>query len=182
MSLDERAIITARLELRAITLPIFEAVWTGDREEFERLMNASLPKAWPNRALIERAFTASPERIRADPEARLWGDRLMITRSHPPRCIGSVVFHGEPDEDGLVEVGYGVDEGSQGQGLATEAVRAAVEWAVAQPGVRVVSATTFPLHIPSIRVLEKCGLRRAGIRDHELLGELLVFELHCAHD
>jgi ribosomal-protein-alanine N-acetyltransferase len=179
VGLDERAIVTARLELRAITLPIFEAVWTGDRVGFEQLMQASLPKAWPNRALIERAFTASPEGIRADPEGRLWGDRLMITRSDPRRCIGSVVFHGKPDESGLVEVGYGVDDGSQGQGLATEAVRAAIEWAAAQPGVRVISATTFPLHIPSIRVLEKCGMRRSGFRDHELLGELLVFELSC---
>jgi RimJ/RimL family protein N-acetyltransferase len=42
--------------------------------------------------------------------------------------------------------------------------------------VRAVAATTFPVHLPSIRVLEKIGMRRIGVREHELFGELLVFE------
>jgi RimJ/RimL family protein N-acetyltransferase len=177
------SLFTPRLELTSITLALVEAVLKGDRAEAERAAGARLPGAWPNKALIERAFTVSLERIRADPAARLWGDRLMLSLVDPAtpqadrRVVGSVIFHGQPDDDGLVEVGYGVEEEQQGKGYATEAVGAAVTWALAQPRVRAVQATTLPFHIPSIRVLEKIGMRRVGERDHETLGELLVFEV-----
>lgn len=170
-------ILTARLELVPITLPVVEAVFQGDRAHCESLVDASMPEAWPGRALIERAFSASLENIRARPDVRLWGDRVMIARSGPRRVIGSVVFHGAPDEEGAVEVAYGVEQESQHQGYATEGTLASVEWALAQEGVRLVRATTPTWHTPSKRVLEKCGFRLIGTRESEaMLGELLEFE------
>lgn len=150
---------------------------TGDRARAEELVGAKLPEAWPGRALIERAFSASLDHIRARPDVRLWGDRVMISRSGPRRVIGSVVFHGAPDEDGVVEVAYGVEQESQREGYATEGTRTSVEWALAQDGVRLVRATTPSWHVPSRRVLEKCGFRLVGSHDSEaMLGELLEYE------
>ncbi len=160
-----------------MTLAIVEAVMEGRREETERLVGARMPEAWPGRALVERAFSASVEHVRADPDRRLWGDRVMIARTGLRRVIGSVVFHGAPDEEGFVEVAYGVEQESQQQGYATEGTLASVEWALAHPGVRAVRATTPSWHTPSRRVLEKCGFRLAGVRESEaMLGELLEFE------
>jgi ribosomal-protein-alanine N-acetyltransferase len=168
---------TARLELVPITLPIVEAVMLGRRADAEALVRASLPEAWPGRALVERAFTASLERIAADPETRLWGDRVMVLEQlGERRVVGSVVFHGAPDERGSVEVAYGVEEASQGRGFATEGTLACVEWALADPRVRVVCATTPTWHMASRRVLEKIGMRQVGVREHEMMGELLEFE------
>jgi ribosomal-protein-alanine N-acetyltransferase len=167
---------TERLILQPITLPIVEAVMAGDRAAAEHHVGAPLPDAWPGSALIERAFVASLDAIRADPLRRLWGDRVMITRHGPPRVVGSVVFHGAPDDDGAVEIAYGVEQASQSMGYATEATRACVEWALEQPGVSAVRATTPPWHTASRRVLEKVGFVIVGTREHELLGELLGFE------
>lgn len=167
---------TARLILEPITLALVEAVFRGDRAEVEACARAQVPASWPGRALVERAFSASLERIREDPETRLWGDRLMITRSSERVVVGSVVFHGRPGEDGIAEVGYGVEESWQNQGIASEATRACVDWALAQHGVRVVRATTPPWHAASVRVLEKSGMTRVGIECHDALGEVLVFE------
>jgi [ribosomal protein S5]-alanine N-acetyltransferase len=168
---------TDRLELVPMTLAIVEAVILGKREQAEQHIGAPLPAAWPGRALVERAFSASLEAIRADPDRRLWGDRMMISRAGPRRVLGSVVFHGAPDEDGVVEVAYGVEQDSQQQGYATEGTRASVEWALAHPGVRRVRATTPTWHTPSRRVLEKCGFALVGSRESEsMLGELLEFE------
>ena len=169
-------LVTPRLELVPITLAIAEAVMLGRRADAEALANARLPPAWPNRALIERAFTASLERMREDPARRLWGDRLMLSRDGERRVLGSVVFHGAPGEDGIVEIAYGVEDGSQGQGYATEATRASVPWALAQPGVRAVQATTFAWHRASTRVIEKLEMRPIGTRDHDIMGEMLVYE------
>lgn len=169
-------LFTSRLELQPITLPVVEAVMLGRRSDAEVAIGAKLPAAWPGRALVERAFTASLERIRSDPETRLWGDRVVILPGEERRVVGSVVFHGAPDPRGVVEIAYGIEEGSQGQGYATEATLACVEWAFAQPKVRIVRATTPTWHMASRRVLEKIGMRHVGTTDHEMLGELMEWE------
>jgi [ribosomal protein S5]-alanine N-acetyltransferase len=168
---------TARLDLVPMTIAMVEAVMLGRREDAERLVAARMPARWPNPELVERAFTASLEAIRARPEVRLWGDRVLIARGPEgdARVVGSVVFHGRPD-DGIAEIAYGVEEASQSQGYATEAVNASVAWALDEPGVSAVQAATFAWHRPSLRVIEKVGMSRVGTREHETLGELLVFE------
>lgn len=166
---------TERLILEPITLPLVEAVLAGDRRRSEELAQARFPSEWPGAAVIERAFKVYPDAVRADPDTRLWGDRLMITRHGERRVVGSVIFHGRP-VNGVAEVGYGVERGSQGQGMATEGTRACVEWALKQPGITAVRATTFTWHRASVRVLEKVGMCIIGTDEHELLGEMLIFE------
>jgi [ribosomal protein S5]-alanine N-acetyltransferase len=102
-------------------------------------------------------------------------DATIVT----PRVVGSVIFHGFPD-DGIAEVGYGVEEDSRGQGLAAEATSACVRWALAQPGISAVQATTFPWHSASLGVIRRLGMHPCARRDHDTLGELLVFELRSS--
>lgn len=166
---------TERLLLEPMGLPMVEAVLRGDRQRAEELAGARFPAEWPGPALVERAFTAHLEEIQREPHRRLWGDRLMIARDGTRRIVGSVVFHGWP-EDGVAQVGYGVEQSSQGQGLATEATRECVRWALRQDGIRAVQAKTFSWHKASIRVLEKIGMAVVGTDDHEYLGEMLIFE------
>jgi RimJ/RimL family protein N-acetyltransferase len=169
---------TERMELVPITLPMVEAMFARDRARAEAVADAFLPDAWPGPALVERAFSADVNAIREDPERRLWGDRLMIVREKGQRwVVGSVIFHGRPDSDGIAEVGYGVERDSQGRGLATEATRASVAWALHQPTCHTVQAVTFHWHVASLRVIQKLGMKQVGTREHELLGEMLIFEL-----
>ena len=168
------AIFTARLELRPMTLPVVVAVLEGHRRsEIEQLVGAEMPWAWPGTALVEQAFRASLDAIRADPETRLWGDHLMITREEPRRVVGSVVFHGRPDAEGRCEIAYGVEETSQKQGYATEALRAVLAWALDQAECRVIEARTSKWHKGSTRVLERVGMKLVG----SLPGEMLLYEL-----
>ena len=182
------ALLTDRLRLVAITLDIVEHVMRRDRAAAEAALEAALreagcntdayarfPEAWPNEELVARAFPFSLDAIRADPETRLWGDSLVLPREGPPRVLGSVVFKGRP-ADGIAEVGYGIEDASRGQGLATEATRACMEWALAQDGIAAVQATTFPWHHASLAVIRKLGMQPCGTREHDMLGELLVFE------
>ncbi|HEY2516077.1 MAG TPA: GNAT family protein [Polyangiaceae bacterium] len=172
------SLLTARLELRPVTLAIAGAVLEGRRrEEIEAIVQAEMPWAWPGRALLEQVFHASLEAIRADPETRLWGDRLMVTREGPPRVVGSVIFHGRPGADGVCEVSYGVEDASQNRGYATEALTACLAWALAQPECRVIQATMMAWHKASARALEKVGMKRAGTRRNEKSDELVVYEI-----
>ncbi len=75
--------------------------------------------------------------------------------------VGDLSFKGF-NKDGSVEIGYGTLDAYQGQGYAAEAVAAAVNWALAQPGVTRVEAETEPDNRASQRVLEKCGFLPTG--------------------
>src|SRR4051812_43561506 len=182
------ALVTKRLRLVPITLEMIEGVMSRDRAAAEAALDEELrragigpgahfPEAWPNDELVARAFPFSLEAIRAAPDTRLWGDSLVLPLdpTRPPRVVGSVVFKGRP-VDGIAEVGYGVEDSSRGQGLATEATQACVDWALAQEGITAVHATTFPWHHASLGVIRKVGMVQCGTRDHDVFGELLVFE------
>jgi RimJ/RimL family protein N-acetyltransferase len=175
---------TARLELVPLTMGMVEAVMLGKRADAEALAGAQMPERWPNRELVERAFAVSLEGIRANPAARLWGARVMILGGdgRARRVVGSIVFRGEPNVDGISEIAYGVEESSQGQGYATEAVGASVAWALAQPRVDAVQATTFAWHRASVRVLEKVGMALVSTREHETMGEMIVYEARLGPD
>jgi RimJ/RimL family protein N-acetyltransferase len=165
---------TPRLRLVPITLEALEAVLDGDKPRAEAIVGVRFPLAWPNDHLLDVGFPFAREAIRAAPDVRLWGDSLVVLRDEP-RVVGSVVFHGRPT-DGIAEVGYSIEERSRGNGLATEATCACVEWALAQTGIRAVQATTFPWHVASLAVIRKVGMQQVGTREHDTLGELLVFE------
>jgi RimJ/RimL family protein N-acetyltransferase len=117
--------------------------------------------------------------MRAAPEIRLWGDSLVILRDEP-RVVGSVVFHGHPS-DGVAEVAYGIADNCRRKGYAVEATLAAVEWALAQGGIEAVQATTFPWHLASLGVIKRLGMEPIGTREHDQLGQLLVFERRRVH-
>ena len=167
---------TPRLELRPVTLPIAVAVLEGrPRAEIEALVGASMPWAWPARALVEQVFRASVEDVRSDPEGRLWGDRFAVTLGSRPRVVGSVVFHGKPGPDGIAEVAFGIDDSSQGNGYGCEALTACVTWALSQPECTRIRAKTTAWHEASRRVLEQAGLAVVS-REPGPTGEMLVLE------
>lgn len=169
-------LITSRLELRPLSLQVVTALLDSrPRSEIEKIVGAELPWTWPSRALVDQAFPASLEAVKADPEKRLWGDRLMVTREGPPRVVGSIIFHGRPADDGVAEVSFGVEDTSQGRGYATEALTACVDWALAQPECKVVRATTTDWHKASKKLLERIGMKVAGERQDGST-HMLVFE------
>jgi [ribosomal protein S5]-alanine N-acetyltransferase len=59
-------------------------------------------------------------------------------------------------------LGYSVAQRWNGRGLATEAVRVAVDFAFGDLGLHRVQAAVMPRNIGSIRVLEKNGFREEG--------------------
>ena len=95
------------------------------------------------------------------PDQWEWSAAWIIERKDGTP-VGDLCFKGLND-DGSVEVGYGIEERYWGQGFATEAVEATVDWAFVQPGVGRVEAETDPGNLASQRVLQKCGFVPLGI-------------------
>lgn len=76
--------------------------------------------------------------------------------------IGSCAFKGAPDENGIVEIAYGIDEPYRNQGFATESAGALTAYALSLEEVRVVRANTKSENVASERTLVKCGFSFVG--------------------
>lgn len=111
------------------------------------------------------AYLNMLEEMRRIPGQEQWGCEWNILQRETGDVIGGLCFKGLPDENGQVELGYGIDEPYRCRGYAAEAVRAMADWALAQPGVRKVTAQTEPGNAVSQRVLAKCGFVRDGDGD-----------------
>jgi RimJ/RimL family protein N-acetyltransferase len=83
----------------------------------------------------------------------------QLVRSSDGLVIGDIGFHGPPDKDGAVTVGYGLAPTMRGHGYATEALRAVVHWALGRQEVVRVEADTTHANLPSQRVMERVGMR-----------------------
>ena len=115
--------------------------------------------------ILRKAYQEMLQGCLDHPEHWLWYVIWIIERKDGSH-LGDLSFKGFND-DGSVEIGYGIDEAHQGQGYATEAVNAAVMWALQQPGVTRVEAETEPDNKASQRVLEKCGFIPSEIDGEE---------------
>ena len=71
--------------------------------------------------------------------------------------IGGICFHGEPDEEGTVEIGYGIDNDYRNKGFMTETLKGIILWLRNNKKVRIIQAETDSANISSIKVLEKNG-------------------------
>lgn len=115
-------------------------------------------------AEMKKAYGEMIEQMRKLPGREEWGSEWRIALADGT-VVGGIGFKGTPDEDGLVEVGYGIDAAYRRTGYATEAVKGMVRWALGQPGVRCVTAQTEPDNEISQKVLLNCGLVRDGFGD-----------------
>ena len=95
------------------------------------------------------------------PEQWIWYTAWGLYQNDSGDFVGDLCFKGLP-KNGQPEIGYGISPAFQGQGYATEAVRAACRWALAQPGVAAVEAETEPANAASQAVLRKVGFVPTG--------------------
>ena len=129
-------------------------IYPAAREQMEAFIAAETD------ADLKTAYTEMLEGCLRHPDQWHWYAMWMIELRGGTH-IGDLCFKGL-GTNGVVEIGYGVLEEYQGQGYATEAVRAAVDLALQQPGVTLVEAETEPDNRASQRVLEKCGFLPSG--------------------
>ncbi|MGW0535967.1 GNAT family N-acetyltransferase [Streptomyces sp. NPDC003032] len=96
-----------------------------------------------------------------------WGMYVLV-RTEDELAVGAMGFHGPPDDEGCVEVGYDLAEAARGRGYAATALRALAEWALARPEVTSVLGLVDPSNAPSQAVLGRAGFERLEDRGNAL--------------
>jgi RimJ/RimL family protein N-acetyltransferase len=92
----------------------------------------------------------------------------QLVRRDDGMVIGDAGFVGPPDETGAVTLGCAVIESARGQGFATEAMQALLDWAATQSGLTCVLAEATKANPAAQRLLEKVGMHSVG-EDDQLL-------------
>ncbi|MGW9025018.1 GNAT family N-acetyltransferase [Streptomyces sp. NPDC055722] len=145
---------TARITLQGVTPAAATDLRLGGTGGFKWLDGGPFEGTRDAAGMLLKAYAAGVHR----PE---WGVFVLV-RTEDGRAVGSMGFHGHPDEEGRVEVGYDLVEGARGNGYATEALRALAAWALAGRGVRTLLATVDRANIPSQGVVTRAGFTRVS--------------------
>ncbi|HEY7517692.1 MAG TPA: GNAT family N-acetyltransferase [Methylomirabilota bacterium] len=101
-------------------------------------------------------------------------------------AVGGIAYRVQSDVERIgAELGYWLGEKFWGRGIATAAVRAVTEHALATPGLLRVFALPFAHNRASARVLEKAGfalegvLRSSAMKDGRVLDQLLYARIRA---
>jgi len=71
--------------------------------------------------------------------------------------IGSAGFIGNPDKNGMIEIGFGIVPAMRARGFCYEAVRALMKWAISGEAIRGILAHCNDDNIPSKNIIAKLG-------------------------
>jgi RimJ/RimL family protein N-acetyltransferase len=166
-----------RLELVSMSVPFMQALAARDLTGADQAIGAIVPAWLPEQ--LEHFVQYRLAQLEVDPSIRPWLGRAMIVTDDAGRrrVVGTVGFHGPPDEHGRLEIGYSVDPEFRRQGYAREAVRAMFDWAAATHGVRRFIASISPTNEPSLGLASGFGFVQTGSHMDEIDGLELVLEM-----
>jgi ribosomal-protein-alanine N-acetyltransferase len=166
----EQRLESERLILRPIAKEVAASILAGDMPD-----GMKFAEGYPDEFSVEVMDLLAGKRQDEDPGFA----PLFIILKEEDAVIGEISASWKAGETAAA-VGYHIVQPRQRQGFATEALRIFVAYLLAQPGLEVVIADTFPEHIASRRVMEKAGMtlartiRRVEDGDER---DLVVYEL-----
>ncbi|MFZ0160857.1 MAG: GNAT family N-acetyltransferase [Kineosporiaceae bacterium] len=123
-----------------------------------------------------RVWAMRSRQVVADPPSQAWITGV-IWDDERRVAVGRAGFHGPPDGNGMVEVGYAIDPDHRRQGYARAALDALLARAARESGVRVVRASISPENTASLNLIAPFGFRHVGEQWDEDDGRELVFEV-----
>jgi RimJ/RimL family protein N-acetyltransferase len=91
--------------------------------------------------------------------------------------VGKAGFHGAPDADGMVEVGYAVDPAYRRRGYARSALVGLLERARREPDVRVLRATVSPTNSASLALIHQFDFLEVGEQWDDIDGLEIIYEI-----
>jgi RimJ/RimL family protein N-acetyltransferase len=114
--------------------------------------------------------------VKADPSTNKWFIRFIVLREIN-QVVGSISFHGVPDENGMMEIGLGIEEEFRNRGYAKEALIGMWRWVSTQPGVTTLRYTVSPTNLPSVKIIEGFGFTYLGQQMDDIDGPENIYEM-----
>jgi ribosomal-protein-alanine N-acetyltransferase len=158
-----------------LPLPVLTALANGDLDTANSLSKLELTPY-----LISPECTGvwkmRRDQVELDPLDAVWVTRLVID-SETKAVVGRAGFHGPPNENGMVEVGYSIDTAERRKGHAKAALNILLDVARRDERIKVVRASVRPDNIASRSLIDKAGFREVGDQWDEEDGLEIVLEI-----
>jgi len=148
---------TERLFLVTLTVEQIR-LWTQDMPALEEAMNCRC-QAEPMEGAFIKVVEKQAEKATADEKNLLYYTFWFLVRKSDRIVVGSACFKNKPNENGEVEIGYGLGKDFEHNGYMTECVKAMCDWALKQPNIACVIAETDIDNPASENVLKRCGFQ-----------------------
>jgi RimJ/RimL family protein N-acetyltransferase len=130
-----------RLALLALDSDL-AALQAGSRSAFFNAIAVRHEPLWPPAPFEPHAFDWAHRHLAKDPEGQGWYGWALLANGGeraPPRLVGIAALIGRPDEEGDVELAFGLLPEFRGLGYGRETVRALTAWAFANGAARVIA-------------------------------------------
>ncbi|NIG52251.1 GNAT family N-acetyltransferase [Chitinophaga sp. Cy-1792] len=147
---------TDRLFVYPCRLPLLTEIYLRHPHATETL-EAVIPNEWPPEE-IKELLPYFLEMLQHDPKSFPWLVWIIVAAKER-KVIGNVGFKGRPDKDGMVEISYYLIPGYRSRGFMSEAAAALIKWTFTESPVRKIVAECDATNVPSLRVLQKLGMR-----------------------
>ena len=157
---SEAMIATHQLELHHICVDDLLCLFESAEDV---TIYAGKPYSNPHRILMDESgpLRWRVPQVKSNPSVNKWFVRWMVEKSSR-EIVGSISFHGPPDEQGMMEIGLGIHADFQRLGFATEALTGMWSWVIDQPGVKTLRYTVAPDNLASVALIEKFGFACVG--------------------
>jgi len=177
VKVEVEPILTARLSLESMSATYLKALLLDDVDTATRDMGAITPM-WLAKEMKHFAMYRLGQ-LTVDPTIQHWLGRGMVfvDEEGQRRVIGSIGFHGPPDEAGWLEIGYSIDPPYRRRGFAREAAKAMYDWAYFTHGITKFIAAIRPDNEPSLILAAEHGYKKIGEQMDEVDGLEYVFEM-----
>jgi len=167
--------MTPRVEIVQLDAAALRGLADGDQSTAERTSPVPLSPYLVGPE-CRRVWEIRAEQVVEDPASAAWVTGIVWD---PERrlAVGRAGYHGPPDDDGMVEVGYSIDPQFRRQGYARAALRALLARAEGEAAVRTFRATISPDNVASRDLVLAHGLVEVGEQMDDEDGLEIIYEL-----
>ncbi|MEV4619530.1 GNAT family N-acetyltransferase [Asanoa sp. NPDC049573] len=116
------------------------------------------------------------QQVAADPASAAWVTGVIWDEERH-LAVGRAGYHGPPDAEGMVEIGYAVEPEHRRRGYARAALESLLRRADEEPAVRTVRATIAPDNDASYRLVAQYGFVKVGEQWDPEDGLEIIYEI-----
>lgn len=164
-----------RVRIVHLTGPVFRALADGDLDAAGAVSPVPVSAylvAPENRGVWRRRS----DQAEVDPAGAGWVTGIVFDEDRR-LAVGRAGFHGPPDAEGVVEIGYAVDPAQRRRGYARAALEALLRRAGQEPAVRAVRVSIRPDNLPSYGLAMQYGFVRIGEQWDDEDGLEIIYEV-----
>ncbi|MGG0776733.1 GNAT family N-acetyltransferase [Bacillus rugosus] len=145
---------TNRLRLKTIDIPLLDAASIRDHQAIKDL-GYETNGEWPHSDFFE-AIPYFREKL-VENNGTKGFDSWIILKKDNNEIVGGTGFLGDPDTNGMIEIGFATNKSHRRKGYCVEAAQKIINWALSQDTVNHITARCEHNNFGSQHILKKLG-------------------------